>query len=352
MNSKNVYLLAGIVVVFAIIAVVVSNMNRGKIDSEIDKAGVLMPELTAQVSKLNRIIFTEKIDGELVTNTLVKEDDQWLVTTAFNYPARVQMLTELMNTLALAKTVEPKTAKPEFYYRLEVNEPETTEEDISGTRVQMFADEELAFDLIIGKTVLNGNGQYVRFTQEPQSWLMDQEINISAEALALLNRVIGKVRSVDVQRIDIKADGTPIVITRNDVSESFQVQELGEGVVEFPSLLTSAANALNDKQYDQVMPVSDVELPESFSTVNYLLFSGANIQVTGYKTEDDKRLITISVTNTKQPSDDGFDVTAGEVARLNAQWQPWVYEVSRTVFEEFEKNRDDFVKEPETAETE
>ena len=103
-------------VVIALVALLVP--QRGGYDAS-QSGQALLPGLMDRVNDIDRVVISGH--GGTVA-TLSKGDGQWRVEELDGYPADWSRLQALLSDLAQMETLEAKTANPEYYPRLSVED--------------------------------------------------------------------------------------------------------------------------------------------------------------------------------------------------------------------------------------
>lgn len=157
----------------------------------------LFPALSAAVNDVARV----ELSGAGGRTTLIRGDDgrwagRWVVAERDSYPAGLDAVKNLVVGLAAASLTEPRTASPELYPRIGVEEPEG--DGATGVRVVLRrADGGELAAAIIGKpanpsSIGAGPGQvYLRRVGEAQSWLATTPLDpIRADPVHWLERAL------------------------------------------------------------------------------------------------------------------------------------------------------------------
>jgi len=131
------------VIALMVIALVVD--ERSALDQSGDQS--LLPGLAGELASLDRV----QVRGLDHSVELVRRDNIWRVAERYDYPAKFEQLSDLLDQLSQAKLIERKTPGLDL-------EP-----------------------LIIGRTATLRSGTFVRSGEEAQVWLADQTIEITAD---------------------------------------------------------------------------------------------------------------------------------------------------------------------------
>ena len=197
----------------------------------------LLPGLLDRLGEVSRIESTHK--GKTITLALA--DGSWSVTDRHGYPAETPEVRGLLVGAAELVRVEPKTARPDRYQKLELGDPADEESESFGY-VMKDAEGEVIGDLVVGKrrfvsaTVPETDEYFVRVAGDPQAWLVTGKVPRNRRALDWLRREVTKLDQTRVRRAAVThPDGTVVRVTKpspmetdftlEDVPEGFEVKE-------------------------------------------------------------------------------------------------------------------------------
>jgi hypothetical protein len=216
----------------------------------------LLPELQQQVNELDWLRFVGA--GDTVIATLQRADDHWRVEEAHGYRADWGRLRALLADLAQAQVIEAKTANPEFYDRLGVEDVAAAE--ASGVRVE-FGESSGLPAVIVGKTAEGRDGRYARLQGEAQSVLIDRGLDLPAAREDWLDKAIVDIADTEVVEFEIRhADGERVLARKVSADdENFQLQDIPEGrEIQSAWTVDSLANGLASLNLEAVAPEDEV----------------------------------------------------------------------------------------------
>lgn len=190
------------------------------------ESGRFIPGLEDQVNEISWLRLTAA--GDRTVATLERKGDLWTVKEASGYRADWDAVRELLSGLAQAVLVEPKTANPEYYDRLGVEDVNL--ESAGGTMVS-FAPETGLFPVIVGNSARGRTGHYVRLADSESSALIDTVMNVPVERSAWLETSIVDISDAEVVEVEIThPDGEVVKIVKASADdENFQLQNIPEG---------------------------------------------------------------------------------------------------------------------------
>ena len=150
MKTKQLLILGAIFVVLAIVVLLFENpFGQSEYEKKVEMAMPLFPNFNEeQIAKIEIIA-----DGE--TTTLLKQNDDWVVTSMDNYPADSEGISELLSKVAEFKNTQRVSNNPEKQSEFEV--------DSTGVEAKLMdANGTLSAHLFVGKTTPGFLSSYVR----------------------------------------------------------------------------------------------------------------------------------------------------------------------------------------------
>jgi len=254
MSRKHFSLLLAITVIVAVIVLLLPGKTGH--ESDVEKS-LLLPDLQSQVNELDWLRLTAA-GGETIV-TLSRGDDFWRVEEARGYRADWNQLKILLADLAQAEIVERKTANPDYYDRLGV-------EDVS---LPTAAGVMLEFDkatglpaVVIGKRAGKPDGHYVRLQGTAETFLIDRSLEVPKDSQAWLESSIIHIADSEVVAVEIEhADGERVVVRKASADdENFALQDIPEGrEIQSAWTVNSLANGLASLTLEEVAPDTDID---------------------------------------------------------------------------------------------
>ena len=220
-------------------------------------SGRFIPGLEDQVNEISWLQLTAA--GGRTVATLERKGDLWEVNEASGYRADWDKVRELLSGLAQAVLVEPKTANPEYYDRLGVEDVNL--ESASGTMVS-FAPETGLSPVIVGNNARGRTGHYVRLADSESSALIDTVMNVPAERSAWLETSIVDIPDAEVVEVEIThPDGEVVKIFKASADdENFQLQNVPEGrEAKSDWSVNALGNVLSGLELDEVAVGEDLD---------------------------------------------------------------------------------------------
>lgn len=258
----------------------------------------LLPDLAGQVNAIDRV--QVKIAGDNTVATLKRQDDAWVVEEFHDYSADWPKLRELLSALAKARIIEPKTNNPEYFSRLGVSD--ISNDDSQATQIQLQrGDSTIA--VLAGNAAEGREGQYVRLVDGDQALLIDQQLNLPAEAKDWLQRDIIDVSDAEVVEFSVvHADGAELKGSKTSADDDdFSLQDIPEGREVLSAWsVNSIANALATLQLDSVAPAATVDFA---AATQFRLLTADGLQVLAELAESEEQQ-WLRITASAYESDD------------------------------------------------
>ncbi|MBM3557604.1 MAG: DUF4340 domain-containing protein, partial [Alphaproteobacteria bacterium] len=183
-----------------------------------------LPLYPGLIERLNDVV---ELRIEAKTGSLViaqAEGDAWIMPEKGGYPAKFDAVKKALLGVAEIKTIEAKTAKPELYSKIAVED--RSAKDSGATLVTLKGkDGKPAAELLIGKadrvaTDTKPGSYYARKAGDPQSWLVSGSLAIEPT----LNRwVESKLFEIPRKRVTSavikRGDGDGVAVVKRAGSE-------------------------------------------------------------------------------------------------------------------------------------
>ncbi|MBR1778178.1 MAG: DUF4340 domain-containing protein [Alphaproteobacteria bacterium] len=139
------------------------------------------PLLPGLIEKINEADVVS-IEHAGQTLTFLRDNNgDWTLMEANGYPADKERIRNALIGLAHLEKIEPKTALPEFYPDLQVEDTSETSKSYLVTLLN--AEGKQLSSLLVGKNISgitwNGQGYFVRFPDDAQSWLVRGNVDVT-----------------------------------------------------------------------------------------------------------------------------------------------------------------------------
>ncbi|NNE06127.1 MAG: DUF4340 domain-containing protein [Xanthomonadales bacterium] len=345
MNRKPFLMLAALTAVAVVLTVMMDREGR-----EDEPAGQkFIPGLAEQVNDVTSLV--HRSAGETIA-TLSRGDSNWTVGELDGYPADWQRVRATLSALAEATIVEFKTANPDYFERLGVEDP-----GASGSQAAVLdvGTGEQAWSIIAGDIPDLQFGQYVRRADAGQVVLIDQEFDLPDETIdwadrQLLDLGAGLVASVSIMH----ADGEVVTLSKASADDSdFSLKTLPEGrELQSVYTLNSAAGMFSMLEIDDVQR-DEIEAANVLAESTVTLFNGARVNaevLTVEAVQDDSAAGESEVTRWVRISTDLVDPDLAEeqameqVEGIRQRTEGWLYQVSSTRMDNLLRRNENFLK--------
>lgn len=234
MKSNTLMALAAATALAITAAVALDHRQRAASPAD-EAGGPLFPGLAAAVNDAARVEAT----GPKGPATLIRDaDGRWTVAERDGYPASRDAVKNLVVGLAATTLTEPRTAAPELYPRIGVEDPDGPAANSVRIALRRADGGELAA-VIVGKTanassIGRGPGQfYLRRAGEAQSWLASSPMDPPrADPVHWLDRNLPRMPRDRLATVTLRdAAGATLTLRRGDgeAAKNFVVDGLPAG---------------------------------------------------------------------------------------------------------------------------
>ena len=276
---------------------------------------LLFPGLAQKLQDAARV----EISHQDKTTAIVKHGDTWGLEDRGGYAVQASKLRGMLTALTELRLVEQRTADPEQFSRLGLEDPNGKTATSNLLRV-LDASGKPIVALIVGHRRVRTQGNvpeqvYVRRPDDNQTWLAEGSLQVDADPQLWLERDImnidhGRIASVAVthgdEAMDLALDGQKLVLKTpadHPPVDDYKLDDVDRGL----ELLT-----FQDVQTDK-QPVGD-KIGQSVYTTS----DGLTVTATVFKGDKDIWA---------RFSAKGSDKTKDEADKLNAQLAGWTYQL-------------------------
>ena len=291
----------------------------------------MYPGLETSLDQVRKIVYTlprGMRDPEKITLTC-NVQNQWVVVERQNYPADQDLVRKALIGVSELQLYQPRTARKEWLRELGLLEPENLGKAV---RVEFFdKDNKKVVSLLAGKVpeqTVDARGQgmiYVRRDGEAQSYLARGRLPLAQTAQDWLDQKFLGVTREDIRRVTLW-DGTdhPIYLSRPAVAQNdFVIENIPAGrSTRGAPIVNGAATAVAGMNFDDAVPVTSFDFPDSSPKAVVELFDGTKL--------------TLTITGgggalwTKIVAEGAAATDAGKRADvINARVAPWAYKLTK-----------------------
>ncbi len=332
MNSRTLLSLLVTLVVLGALAIAVSFSQR-----ERPVAGeLLLPELRAQINSIDRV--TVRTGGAKTVASLVRRDAGWILAERHDYAADMGRIRKNLIALAEARILEEKTANPEFYERLGVEDVDG--ENAGGIELTLSAGEAKTV-IIIGRPGAGNTGQvYARRGGESASWLISGALDLPQETGQWLDRRLTEIDAKRLRTVTIRHPDGELLQLEKATAEAadFTVAGVPEGSeLSYPTVGNAVGGALADLTLDNVEPAAGFTPGKVQPIVaRFEAFDGLVVEVSTWKLPSGDR-VAISASTTA-------GTAQAEAGEINTRLAGWVYTLPEFKGEQLTKRLTDLLQ--------
>jgi hypothetical protein len=343
-------------------------VSRSKAPTLHVESTLLYPNLLEAINEAQSI----EIANAAGQFSLARQGDGWGMADRDGFPVQTTAVRELLMQLAALKIREEKTAKPEQYATLGVEELDTPK--ASGLRVTV-SDKSAAklAALVVGKTrKTSGNespGHYVRRTGEASALLVEGELGVKLKRNEWLDTAIANIPVDRVRQVSLVGNGEPpVVVAKAERKDQlFTLQQVPKDKEpKSAALVSNVGGLLLDLRFEDVASAKLVAglTPERTATLE--TFDGLTATLESYAV-DGRSLVAIRFAHhpvaeqaaPAEPVGGGAAKTeaagaetpdvAKEVETLNERTRLWVYQLADYKSRTLKRSFADLVKVKEKA---
>jgi hypothetical protein len=302
------------------------------------------PELASHVGDVATITVARAAGA---FNVVRQADGNWGVAEKSNYPADTAKVRQTVLGMAELTLVEPKTAKPDSYPRLEVEDAGKegaksallTLKDKSGGKLA---------ELIVGKRRVDRlgtgvDGVYVRRPGEAQSWLAKGTLELPPDAKDWLDKKVAAIAAKRIKSVTlIQPDSAKVVLQRDNADAKFTVEGAPEGAkVKSDYTVSEPASTLDNLELTDVQPEASLPFPaEGVNQAELVTFDGLTVTV---------RVLEKDGTNWIRLAASGTGDAEKEAKAFNDKVSPWVYAVAPYKANPLKTKMADLIEQPKSS---
>lgn len=265
-----------------LLAVVLLNKRGTPADSALSQDALLIPELRSQLNEVNGITLTGASDTPIIT--LKRGESGWVASSINNYGADIDKIRDYLLKLSESKLREAKTANPEMYTKLGVEELKRA--DAKGIQIELLGLNK-PVKIIMGSTAgQGGEGVYVRKPEDKQSYLASGQIRPEASVNSWIQADIVNIPASRIKSVSVTpSSGEPLVVQKNVAEDSdWAVQNVPKGkTLSSPSVGNALAGTLETLRLESVLPAAQAEVGAETYKSRFLSFEGIQVDVTAWE---------------------------------------------------------------------
>jgi hypothetical protein len=221
MNNKSILILTAITLIIIVAATL---STRSRAPQTVIETPLLNPELKNRVNDVSQII----IESNEASVHISREDSNWVVMQADNYPAQFDKVKKLVLEIADLTIMSEKTSNPALYSELGVEDITVENSDSKLLSLQDTTGTNIA-SIIIGDR-RGSDALYVRNAAENTSYQVEGQPEVSADPEDWIVKELLNVDNERIMEVTIShPDGDTVVLTRDQGEENFTLGTTLEG---------------------------------------------------------------------------------------------------------------------------
>ena len=323
---------------------------------------IAFPQLRDAPDTAARLVVESASDGEV---TIERDGERWVAADRDGYPVATGPVRSLLVGLAQMRLIEAKTAVPERYPRLEVEDVGAEGARSRLVRVET-ADGEVLAETLVGKqrdrlTGTEPAGTYIRRPDEARSWLASGGLDVETAVTGWLEPEIVDLAPDRIERVEIEPAGRDgYAIVRTGEQADLTLAGLGEDeALAEDANLSRVTGAFRNLELEDVKPAGEVAWPDPVDRVRVTTSDGLDLGFRLARIGDEAWLEVVSVKATpaapaEPAADEGAaEVTAAEAAdsepapdpealarEIEARTAGWGYRVTTSIYDRLSEPRE------------
>lgn len=279
MTYRTVTVLAAVLVVLGAVALIAQYDPQPPSPG----GGLLLPALADDLDQITQVTIVGA-GSEPIATLQRGEDANWSIAEKAGYPADVEKVHHTLISLAEGRIVEPKTANPDFYDRLGVED--VSSGDAAGVAVTLTGTDS-PVDVIIGNSE-GASQRYVRIAEQAESFLIDRDPEVGSETSDWLATEILAIPGPRTARVTVThPDGEVVSVSKADPDQTnFDVEAMPEGrELQYASIANVMGTVLSNLGLQDVEPLTDADIP--VTVTEWVTFDGLVITAESFERDDE-----------------------------------------------------------------
>lgn len=314
-------------------------------------SGKWLPELAPLLGQVDKV----QMRSASGVVTLHRDGTRWVIEEREGHAASFPQLQALLDALATARLIEPKTALPQNFSRLGLDDIEHPGSEAVLVEVWAAGADPIV-RVLIGDADSTRGGRFVRLANEQQSWLIDTSPQPLADPADWLDRRMLDVdfsRVAAVERVFAGSPGFRVSRAAATADASLALEELPAGKApRYISVFDAAARSILTMVPEDVRKAAGLDFTNAPLT-RIVCFDGLVIEARVLESSEGNWM-TLDVHAATDP--DVAEQAAGgdpgkspatvreEATTLEHRVAGWAYRVSDYVYGEASKTLDDYLQ--------
>lgn len=233
----------------------------------IETGGPLLPGLVERLGEVTAVVIRDA-QGEA---TIRRVDSGWGLAQRNDYPVDPNKVREVVRSLVQLEKAEAKTARPERYARLAVEDVDAPGSKSKEVTLRNASGEPVA-QVIVGNAadaVGAEGGTYVRIAGEAQAWLARGTLRTDVEPRDWVDRRLIAIPAADIRQVRVVQPGgaTLTAVRESAETPSFRLSEMpAGGKLKRPDAVDALVQAFDDIPLEDLAPKDSRAFPADKTT--------------------------------------------------------------------------------------
>ena len=220
MKMKFVWATLSVGIIAALVGNQLLSSNKGRSDFA-QKKLLAMHSGSFDLGSISKVEIKKAEDETISAAEKVLQD--WQMPDYQGYAANTKLLSELLQDIKDAKVVELKTSKVKNHGRLGLR---ALSDGDSEAKLVTLSNGQSSIELLVGKSATTGTGQYVRYADNDQTFLIDKIIELPDSGQDWLAPQIFDFEFDEVRKLRVQnSDNQEFQIKREEVVVNTEIEE-------------------------------------------------------------------------------------------------------------------------------
>ena len=244
---------------------------------------LVFPALLDQVNAVARV----RVTGHEGTFTLARDGEVWVVEEKERHPVEPDKMHNLILGAAGMKRVEPKTANPDLYPKIRLEDPSGEDAESARFVFEDASGAELA-NWVLGdrrpsKSDPARSELYIRVGDDPQAWLVEGSVPGGRTIIDWLDRLVARIDRQRLRAVEVAHAAGAVVAVRKTLptDADFTLDRVPEGrEIDARYRINDIGRFLEDLRFEDVVPASTLDFSGSVDKrVQITTFDGLRIRL-------------------------------------------------------------------------
>ncbi|KFN48356.1 DUF4340 domain-containing protein [Arenimonas metalli] len=242
----------------------------------VEEAGRLLPGFESRVEAIDAIEVIGAGGQPLVR--IEKQDGTWVMPDRDRWPANQREVSRALFRLAGARRIEPKTRNPALHARLGVEDVAAPEAKGAELRLAGGGD---PVRLVIGNNHPSLGGSYVRVGDDPQAWLLDEDIGPARAPADWLDRRLLDIPLARIEEVRIAPAGAR-AFRLSRVEDRFSLDGQPPAAMTDPDAGNGTAGVTDQLPFDDLAVDGGTEATQ---VVDFIGVDGVAVRIAAWRDE-------------------------------------------------------------------